>query len=645
MLKRFLSLIFVSILLASISLLFETKGDTAAQTYARRVFPIFDHTGPCSENQIGYDMLAHEFYICKNTGWTIVGSGGGGGGGGISNFNGLTGATQAFAVGTTGTDFNISSVGTIHTFNIPNASASSRGLLSAADWALFNSKQAALGFTPENVANKNLPNGYAGLSGGKIPVSVVQELLSINDLLEYSDSSGTGTTAIRATIISPANGQLLGWNGSNWVNVNPVMTSVFGRTGAVVAQTGDYSAAQVTNAFDKTTSNILTLISTPGAPAVGFLTLWADNTDKILKARDSNGNISTTVRAISCASTDKLRAIGADGVGICAADQTSAGGTGITSLNTLTAATQTFSRTNDTNVTLTITSTTADHNFTLGWTGTLAAGRLNSNVVQAVTNDTNVTGTISAQTLTLGWTGTLADSRVADVLSLTQIPNQTTNGFIKTSSGNGTLTIDTSTYVDTSSTQSITGQKTFDAAKLVVGAVATDPSVVVGAFYRDLDDNKLYWGVQDTTPFWGEVFVAGKSVLNLASSNVTGILPRANGGTGGTLIPYDISTQIDGKPAINLQVLRYVAARTINLDSSGHKCSAVTAATAQTDFVVAVNGTSKGTLRFAASGTTCTIVSGATATIAAGDVVTITAPASQDATLSDVAFTLSAGLQ
>ncbi len=62
---------------------------------------------------------------------------------------------------------------------------------------------------------------------------------------------------------------------------------------------------------------------------------------------------------------------------------------------------------NDTNVTGSI----ATGTLTLGWTGTLAAGRLNSNVVQAVTNDTNVTGSISAQTLTIGWSGALAKGR------------------------------------------------------------------------------------------------------------------------------------------------------------------------------------------------------------------------------------------
>jgi hypothetical protein len=62
---------------------------------------------------------------------------------GITAINSLTGAAQTMVTGSAGTDFAISSVGTAHTFNIPTASASNRGLLSSADWSTFNNKQGA----------------------------------------------------------------------------------------------------------------------------------------------------------------------------------------------------------------------------------------------------------------------------------------------------------------------------------------------------------------------------------------------------------------------------------------------------------------------------------------------------------------------
>ena len=61
---------------------------------------------------------------------------------GLTALNGLTAQVQNLAVGTSGTDFAISSVGSTHTFNLPTASATNRGALSSADWSTFNGKVA-----------------------------------------------------------------------------------------------------------------------------------------------------------------------------------------------------------------------------------------------------------------------------------------------------------------------------------------------------------------------------------------------------------------------------------------------------------------------------------------------------------------------
>ena len=63
---------------------------------------------------------------------------------GLTALNGLTDQVQLLAVGTSGTDFAISSSSATHTFNLPTASAANRGALSTADWNTFNGKQDAL---------------------------------------------------------------------------------------------------------------------------------------------------------------------------------------------------------------------------------------------------------------------------------------------------------------------------------------------------------------------------------------------------------------------------------------------------------------------------------------------------------------------
>jgi hypothetical protein len=60
---------------------------------------------------------------------------------GITAINNLTKSVQRLVTGTSGSDFNISSSDSIHTFNLPTASATNRGALSSANWSTFNGKQ------------------------------------------------------------------------------------------------------------------------------------------------------------------------------------------------------------------------------------------------------------------------------------------------------------------------------------------------------------------------------------------------------------------------------------------------------------------------------------------------------------------------
>ena len=58
----------------------------------------------------------------------------------VVSINGLTAPNQTFSLTATGTDISISSAGSVHTFDIPTASALNTGKLSSADWAVFMAK-------------------------------------------------------------------------------------------------------------------------------------------------------------------------------------------------------------------------------------------------------------------------------------------------------------------------------------------------------------------------------------------------------------------------------------------------------------------------------------------------------------------------
>ena len=100
---------------------------------------------------------------------------------GITTLNTLTALSQTFATGTSGTDFNIISASSTHTFNFPNASATNRGLLSSADWSTFNNKQNAITLTTTGTS------GAATFVSGTLNIPQYQGVLT-------NPVTGTGTT-------------------------------------------------------------------------------------------------------------------------------------------------------------------------------------------------------------------------------------------------------------------------------------------------------------------------------------------------------------------------------------------------------------------------------------------------------------------
>lgn len=116
---------------------------------------------------------------------------------GITALNGLTAQVQTFATGTTGTDFNISSVTDTHTFNIPSASATNRGLLTSADWTTFNNK--GNGTVTQIIAGTGLTGGTITSSGTIAIDSTVATLTGTQTLTNKRVTPRVSTTTSSAT--------------------------------------------------------------------------------------------------------------------------------------------------------------------------------------------------------------------------------------------------------------------------------------------------------------------------------------------------------------------------------------------------------------------------------------------------------------
>jgi Putative phage tail protein len=134
------------------------------------------------------------------------------------------------------------------------------------------------------------------------------------------------------------------------------------------------------------------------------------------------------------------------------------------------------------------------------------------------------------------------------------------------------------------------------------------------------------------------------NIVGGALQNLSDVLPSTYTATGSgkASVSTTVSGSYTGATTANLVVQRYVFAGAVTFPAglAGSQGTAGVAASASTTYEIRKNGTNVGTMAFAASATMATFAMPSATIFMAGDILTVVAPASPDATLANLAWTL-----
>ena len=353
---------------------------------------------------------------------------------GITALNGLTAQVQNFAVGTSGTDFAIASATATHTFNLPTASATNRGALSAADWTTFNNKENAItaGTTAQYFRGDKT---FQTLNTGVVPESSNLYYTDARSRAALSFAAGSGAYNSGTGVITiPTNNNQI-TNGAGYITS---ASSITGASGALTSRDNrtispsEDNVGQLKFGFTSWANN-------DSAPYADYLHLRSyidssggnDNLVMFLKSaigmriyQQSFGSATAYSSFKDIAFTDGTNATGTWGINITGNAGTVTNGVYTSRTITINGTTQDLSANRTFNVG-TVTSVSASSplfssggntpNITIQQASGSQSGFLSSTDWNTFNNKTSNVGTVtSVAALTLGTAGTDLSSSVAN---------------------------------------------------------------------------------------------------------------------------------------------------------------------------------------------------------------------------------------
>lgn len=379
---------------------------------------------------------------------------------GIPSLNGIGGSSQTFEVTTLGTDFTITSAGTVHSFNLPTASTINRGALSSTDWTTFNNKENAI------TAGTTAQYWRGDKTWQTLDTLVVPENTNLyftnaraiaSTLTGYT--SGAGTITSSDSIISAI--QKLNGNigalvtGVSSVNSLTGAVSLIGTANQIVVSGGTWSLASTITGLTSVTStsfigaltgNASTATALATARTIGIITGDATSSGSSFDGTANNTNVLTlaTVNSNVGSFTNATITVNAKGL-ITAASSGTAPVTSVTgTLNRITVTGTTTPVIDIASTYVGQTSITTLGTITTGvWNGTaIANANLANSSISFATGSSGSDLNWSSSPVSLGGTATV------------NIPS-----MAATSVTRGLLT---------NTTQTIPGDKTFNSGTLTV---------------------------------------------------------------------------------------------------------------------------------------------------------------------------------